>query len=103
MSDRVAVLDHGSDTIKAGHVHSNISAEADLPPLVTPTSVRVPDAGSRATNGSTGNGTSGESEDVGGFKECRPIQRGNIVNWDQMEALWHYIFSVTNIRICIIT
>ena len=94
--DRIVVLDHGSYTIKAGYVHSNISAEADLPPLITPTRVRV-EAGKENEETCQSNGLakvhSGELMDIEieNQNECSPIKQGVICNWEQMESLWHYI------------
>jgi len=112
MGDRTAVLDLGSYSIKAGHAHSVIGVEADLPPLVTPTRVRVfdltpeyePQEGKarneaqRPRPGIEGNAGQGEEEEGksngalrGTYVESRPVQNGVITDWDQMEALWHYI------------
>ena len=115
MGDRTAILDHGSWSIKAGHASSALSAEADLPPLVTPTTVRVYDVrtklqfdqimedaetvrgGVSKTSGAAGDASLGGGDSVeasanGSYTELGPVQDGVICDWDAMEALWHYIF-----------
>ncbi|QDZ18294.1 actin-related protein [Chloropicon primus] len=99
MGDRTAILDHGSWSIKAGHAHSPLSVESDLPLLVTPTRVRVYDVSTKgkadavmeeAEGGGMAGGEEAE-EGKGEYAELGPIQDGVICDWDSMEVLWHYI------------
>lgn len=111
MGDRTVILDQGSWSIKAGQAYSTLSVESDLPPLVTPTRVRVYDVRTKgqvdqimeeAETATNGNGATkasaaeeGEIEakaNPGEYTESGPIKNGAICDWDAMEALWHYIF-----------
>jgi len=115
MTDRTAVFDLGSWSIKAGHAHSPLSVEADLPPLVTPTRVKVYDLSDGGAVDALMQGPeepASQSQDQGGggengrassppprgsafagrhFNESAPVENGVIRDWDQVEALWHYI------------
>ena len=76
-----------SELTRSATQHSSIiSADADLPPLVTPSTVRRRAPSRNGTNG----GVNGDA--VVEYEYLNPIQRGVIVDWDQMECLWHYIF-----------
>ena len=70
----VVVIDVGSYETKAGWANP----EKD-PPVVTPTAVRVRDAGGDEGRPSV----SGETH--------RPVQRRVVRNWDEVEALWNYV------------
>ena len=105
MGDRTVILDQGSWSIKAGQAYSTLSVESDLPPLVTPTRVRVYDVRTKgqvdqimeeAETATNGNGATkasaaeeGEIEakaNPGEYTESGPIKDGAICDWDAMEA-----------------
>ena len=82
----VVVIDNGSGDCKAGF------AGNDAPRSVFSSIVgrpKVPQIMAGLDNNDIYMGS--EAEEKRGVLKCtRPIQEGNIVNWDDMEKLWHY-------------
>lgn len=86
----VVVIDNGSGECKAGF------AGNDAPRTVFSQMVgrpKVPSIMVGLDNNDVYMGNNAE-QNKGVLSVTRPVQEGNIVNWDDMEKLWHYTLQV---------
>lgn len=86
----VVVIDNGSGECKAGF------AGNDAPRSVFSSIVgrpKVPSVMVGLDNNDIYMGSEAESK-KGTLKVTRPVQAGQIVDWDDMEKLWHYTLQV---------